>query len=80
MEAIMRLTPKQAAEHLGCSVSIVYSLCENKRLPHYRLGNKRGKILIETSDLDQFMEGCRIGNARVNAPVQPILKLKHLKL
>ena len=39
------LTLKQVAAPLGISASLVYSLCEDRILPHYRMGGKgkRGK-------------------------------------
>jgi excisionase family DNA binding protein len=58
----MRLTPEQAAKKAGVSRNLVYRWCEEKRLPHYRLGGqgKRGRILIEERDLDAFLESCRV--------------------
>ena len=77
--ANMRLTPKQAAEYLNCCVAIIYGLCESNRLVHYRLGNGRGKILIDTADLDAFLEKCRVGP--LLKPSKPaVVKLKHLDL
>jgi excisionase family DNA binding protein len=56
-----RLTPKQAAERAGVSTSLIYVLCQERRLAHYRIGTdgKRGRILIDPADLDRFMEQCR---------------------
>lgn len=58
---MMKLTPKQAAEHEGVSTSLIYRWCDEGRLPHYRLGaeGRRGRILIDPDDLDVFMRGCR---------------------
>jgi excisionase family DNA binding protein len=52
------MTVKQVAERLGCSVSLVYSFIEEKRLPCLRLGREgcRGKILIHEEDLKKFVE------------------------
>ena len=57
------LTVAEAAEHAGVSQSLIYMLCNERRLPHYRPGGngKRGKILIDPRDLDAFMASCRIG-------------------
>lgn len=57
-----RLTVKQAAERVGVSASLIYQWCEERRLPHFRLGTgtKRGKILIEVADLDALLEGLRV--------------------
>jgi excisionase family DNA binding protein len=58
----MRLTPKQAAEQAAVSVSLIYQWCHEGRLPHLRLGGRgrRGKIVIDATDLDAFLEGCRV--------------------
>ena len=53
----MKLTPKQAAAQAGVSISLVYLWCDQRLLTHFRFGSKgkRGKILIEESDLVAFM-------------------------
>jgi excisionase family DNA binding protein len=58
----MRLTPKQAAERAGVSLSLIYVWIGEKRLPHLRVGaqGKRGRILIEAEDLDQFLASLRV--------------------
>jgi excisionase family DNA binding protein len=57
----MKLTVKEAAERAGVSESLVYTWCRTRLLAHYRFGcNGRGKIMIEASDLDAFLEGCRV--------------------
>ena len=59
------LTPKQVAERIGVSDSLVYEWCGQGLLQHYRFGGKgkRGCIRIATEDLDGFLIGCR-GNPR----------------
>jgi excisionase family DNA binding protein len=59
---MVRLTIKQAAERTGMSTSLLYQLCAERRLPHFRLGRegKRGKILIEEADLDAFLAASRV--------------------
>ncbi len=56
------LTPKEAADRIGVSSSLVYQWCDERRLPHYRMGGKgrRGKILIAPKDLDAFLASCRV--------------------
>jgi excisionase family DNA binding protein len=58
----MKLTIKQAAARAGVSPALVYQWCEERRLPHYRLGGKgkRGKILVEESDLDAFLASLKV--------------------
>jgi excisionase family DNA binding protein len=58
----MKLTIKQVAEREGVSPSLVYQWCEDRLLIHYRYGRKgkRGRILIEESDLVAFIAACRV--------------------
>ena len=66
----MKLTPKQAGERAGVSASLIYQLCQERRLPHYRVGGRgrRGKILIDEADLAAFFEACRVGGQDQPAP------------
>lgn len=70
------LTPKQAAEKIGVSDSLIYEWCSQGLLTHYRFGRKgrRGKILIEEKDLDAFLDACR------QEPAPPAPPLKHIRL
>jgi excisionase family DNA binding protein len=72
------LSANQASKMIGVSVSLVYEWCAAGLLPHYRMGRagKRGKILIEEAEFDQFLASCR-REARANNPIQP---LKHITL
>ena len=56
------LTPKQAAEYLGVSLSMIYQLAEERRITHFRVGGKgkRGKLLFLPRDLDDFLASCRV--------------------
>lgn len=55
------LTPKQAAERTGVSVSLIYQWCKEGLIEHFRLGakGKRGKVLIDPDELARFLENCR---------------------
>lgn len=55
------LTPKQAAERLGVSDSLIYEWCAEGTLPHYRFGRKgrRGRILIAEAEFEAFLASCR---------------------
>jgi len=70
------LTPKQAADKIGVSDSLIYEWCSAGLLPHYRFGRsgRRGKILIDDTELDAFM-AAHHRKARVEAP-----PLKHITL
>ena len=69
----MKLTPKEAAERAGVSVSLIYQWCAEGHLPHYRVGTRgrRGKILIAPEDLDAFMESMKVSSPRPSPPSQP---------
>jgi excisionase family DNA binding protein len=56
------MTPKEAAENLGVSPSLIYQWLEERRLVHCRFGGegRRGRILIDPADLDKFMRACRV--------------------
>lgn len=56
----MKLTPKQVAEQEGVSQALIYQWCQ-EGLPHYRLGGagRRGRIMIDSSDLVAFLESCK---------------------
>jgi hypothetical protein len=76
----MRLPPQKAAEYVGCCVGLIYALCRTGRLVHYRLGRGRGKILIDTGDLDRLLDACKVGYVPPPAPKPKPVKLKHLNL
>ena len=73
------LTVKQAAERLRVSPSLIYSWCEDQILAHFRMGGKgkRGKILIEETVLDAFVQSCKVETTAVDASS---LGLKHITL
>lgn len=58
-----KLSVKEAGAFAGVSPALVYQWCQEQRLPHYRFGTegRRGKILIDPSDLEEFMRQCRVG-------------------
>lgn len=73
-----KLTPREAAEYLGVSVSLVYQLAEERRIVHYRLGGagKRGRLFFLTSDLDDFLGSCKVPVTPPAPPPQK--KYRHL--
>ena len=56
------LDPKEAADYTRLSRSMIYKLCDERRLAHVRIGakGKRGKVLIYRQDLDRLLEENRI--------------------
>ena len=71
-----RLTVKQAAERLGVSPSLVYQWCNERRLAHLRLGRdgKRGKILIDEKDVDEFIASARVEAGKGTGPIPAPLR------
>jgi excisionase family DNA binding protein len=85
----MKLCVKQAAARAGVSASLVYEWCRDRLVPHYRCGAKgrRGKVLIEESDLDAFLSACKVnadgappGRAAGPRKRAARLELKHVKV
>ena len=72
------ISPREAATRLGVSISLVYQLCREMALKHYRIGGrgKRGRILIEESELDRYRAACE----RDSQLPSPLLPLKHISL
>lgn len=70
------LTVKQAGQRAGVSPALIYQWCQERRLPHYRMGGqgRRGKILISPADLDAFLEGCK-----VTPGACPPAELRHIR-
>ena len=71
------LTPKQAARRLGVSDSLIYEWCAEGVLTHYRFGRKgrRGRILIDETEFEAFLAGCRQEGRQDPAP-----ELRHIQL
>jgi excisionase family DNA binding protein len=72
------LTPKQAADKIGVSDSLIYEWCNAGLLAHYRFGRKgrRGKIMIEEGDFEMFLARCK-QQAHLQDDTPP---LKHIRL
>ncbi len=56
----MLLCPREVANRLGISLSLVYQLCKNQRLQHYRMGgeNRRGSIRIDEAEVQRYLGEC----------------------
>lgn len=56
------LTPKEAAARARVSRSLIYTWCDERRLPHSRAGasGKRGRILIRLVDLEALLAELRV--------------------
>lgn len=57
------LTAKEAAQRLRISLSLMYRLIEQKRMPCVRIGGVgcRGKILVREEDVKKFLESVAVG-------------------
>ena len=80
-----KLNVKAAAERAGVCISVLYAWCAAGQLPHYRLGlpGRRGKVLIDEGDLDEFLNRCKVGSAADPEPPPDsprAVKLTHLRL
>ena len=73
----MSLTVKQAAERAAVSVSLIYTWCADKTLPHTRVGRKgkRGHIRIAVEDLDAVLAALKVTGQTLQC-----LPLKHIRL
>jgi hypothetical protein len=77
------LTVKQAALRSGVSLALAYSWLRSG-LPHYRLGKKGkggSKIMIDETDLEKWLAGCKVEAAVVvPQPRKPKpLTFRHLR-
>jgi len=71
------LSVREAARAMGVSPALVYQLCAEGMLPHYRLGGRgrRGKIVIDPAELDAYFRARRV---EPEAPPHP--PLGHISL
>ncbi len=71
----MRLTPKEAAQRMCVSLSLVYALLQKRKIPAYRVGVRgRGKWLIEEEDLDGFLATCKVEEMKLDEAGLKFLK------
>lgn len=76
------LSVREAAEQLGISPTLVYALCERKRIRHERHGLGRGTIRIPEDALEEYRQGVTIaarGQPQIAAP-RPMPTLRNLEL
>jgi len=50
---------QEAARRVEVSASTIYGLCAQGRMPHSRVGLRRGVIRISEDDLKVYLESCR---------------------
>ncbi len=75
------LTVAQAAERLGVSRALIYSLVAARKLRHERIGLKRGVIRIPEDALDEYRLSREVGVlAETVKPDRPRARLQHIKL
>ena len=70
------LSAKEVACKLGVSLSLVYQLCKDRQLKHFRLGaqGKRGSIRIEEAEVTRYLA------ERIQVELAPSVQFKHLSL
>ncbi len=73
------LTVAQAAERLGISSSLVYSLVSGRKLRYCRVGNGRGRIRIPDDAIGEYLARCTF-EPMEEKPAPERVKLKHLRL
>jgi excisionase family DNA binding protein len=57
------LTPKQCAEKIGVSLSLIYALLQTGKLKGMRIGVRgKGKWLVAPEDLDAFLATCKVSD------------------
>lgn len=68
----------EVAKRLQVSKSMVYALVDNGKLVAHRVGLGRGTIRISETDLNDYLDSCRVQKQERNPASKP--RLKHLKL
>ena len=64
------LTVREASRYLGVKPSSLYSMVEEKEIPHYRIGRL---IKFTKADLDAFMEERRVDRLDLEKEAKKIL-------
>jgi excisionase family DNA binding protein len=78
-------TVKEVAKELRVSVATVYAMCAARKLTHRRVGVGRGKILIPSDSVSEYLNGGTV-EASTKAPTAPTafkpprLRPQHLRM
>jgi excisionase family DNA binding protein len=77
----MLLTVKQAAERLGISPALTYSLVAGRKLRFCRVGNGRGRIRIPEDAIGEYLARCTFEatDEEPSRPVSRMPRLRHLR-
>ena len=59
------------ANHLGIKVSTLYSMVEQRRIPHYRIGRQ---IRFKRSEVDEWMEGQKEPAVEVKMEARKVIR------
>jgi excisionase family DNA binding protein len=73
------LTVKQAAERLGVSPGLIYSLVSARKIRYTRVGHGRGRLRIPEDALEEYVAKATFG-VEETKPEPRRFRLKHLKL
>ncbi|MFK7819506.1 MAG: helix-turn-helix domain-containing protein, partial [Planctomycetaceae bacterium] len=74
------LSVRQVAERLNVSRSCVYELISSGKIPHHRIGKRRGVIRVTETGLQSYLDSIRGGCVPPTRSLQPSTTLKHLHL
>jgi excisionase family DNA binding protein len=77
----MLLTVKQAAERLGISAALTYSLVAGRKLRFCRVGNGRGRIRIPEDAIGEYLARCTFEPTEQErpGPAPRMPRLRHLR-
>jgi len=65
------LTVKQISSYLAVKVSTIYTMVEQRKLPHYRIGRQ---IRFKRSEIDEWMAGQREAVVEVKMEARKVLR------
>ena len=74
-----RFYVREAAKELSISVSLLYSLLEQRMIRHERHGLGRGRYVIPEDALDEYRKRQEVGVSE-SIPASPLPRLKRLSL
>lgn len=78
--SVEMLRVKQVAALLGVSAPCVYAIVREGKLACHRIGVGRGAVRIRRSDLDAYLESCRVSKNEGQRVSPTPRGLKHIKL
>ena len=74
-----KVTLKQAAVETGFTEYFLYTGIRQRRLPHIRIGSKRGKIIFDLDLLNQYLEQEAADSVTASAQQSEIIEYGKLR-